>query len=150
MNKKNYYAPMHTAEHILNRMMVNLFACERSVNSHIERKKSKCDYKLDEEPSSDKIQLIQKKVNEVIDMNLTVSKELVDFDKAKEAFNLLRIKKEDNPKIRIVKIGDYDACPCIGEHLNNTNEISDFRITTTSFNNGLFRIRFKITDKRIL
>lgn len=33
-------APMHTAEHLLNRTMVNKFRCERSRNAHIERKKS--------------------------------------------------------------------------------------------------------------
>ena len=150
MNKKDYYAPMHTAEHILNKTMVNLFACERSLNSHIERKKSKCDYKLDEEPSPEKIQLIQEKVNEIINLKLDVYEKFIDFDEASKTFNLSRIKKEDNPSIRIVKIGDYDACPCIGEHLNNTSEISDFRITTASFNEGLFRVRFKITDNRVL
>lgn len=33
--KKNYFAPMHTAEHILNKTMFN---CQRSENCHIEKK----------------------------------------------------------------------------------------------------------------
>ena len=33
-------APMHTAEHLLNRTMVNKFRCERSRNAHIERKQN--------------------------------------------------------------------------------------------------------------
>ena len=37
---------MHTAEHILNQTMIRMFGCERSKNTHIERKKSKCDYIL--------------------------------------------------------------------------------------------------------
>lgn len=42
--RKDYYAPMHTAEHILNATMVKAFGCERSFSNHIEKKKSKCDY----------------------------------------------------------------------------------------------------------
>ena len=37
---------MHTAEHILNGTMVRMFGCGRSFSAHIERKKSKCDYRL--------------------------------------------------------------------------------------------------------
>ena len=46
-------SPVHTAEHILNRTMVNMFGCPRSRNAHIERKKSKCDYLLAECPTDD-------------------------------------------------------------------------------------------------
>ena len=52
-HNKQEYPPMHTAEHILNQTMVRMFGCPRSKNAHIERKKSKCDYLLAEEPSAD-------------------------------------------------------------------------------------------------
>ena len=44
--KKLYNEPMHTCEHILNQTMVRMFGCGRSMNAHIEKKKSKCDYTL--------------------------------------------------------------------------------------------------------
>ena len=47
-HNKQEYPPMHTAEHILNQTMVRMFGCPRSKNAHIERKKSKCDYELQE------------------------------------------------------------------------------------------------------
>ena len=34
---KSEYPPMHTAEHILNKTMVDMFGCERSKNAHIEQ-----------------------------------------------------------------------------------------------------------------
>ena len=40
-------APSHTCEHIVNQTMIRLFGCGRSVSAHIERKKSKLDYRLD-------------------------------------------------------------------------------------------------------
>ena len=39
-HNKQEYPPMHTAEHILNQTMIRMFGCERSKNTHIERKKS--------------------------------------------------------------------------------------------------------------
>jgi Ser-tRNA(Ala) deacylase AlaX len=143
--KKNYYAPMHSAEHILNRTMVNMYGCERSENSHIERKKSKCDYKLLSQPSQEQIIEIQKKVNEIINKNLVISNSFMNFDQAEKLFKI-RVTKEQNPQIRIVSIGDYDDCPCIGEHVTNTSEIGEFIIISSDFENSTFRIRFKVKN----
>lgn len=134
---------MHTAEHILNGTMVKLFGCERSENCHIEKKKSKCDFILKEEPTKDEIIILEDKINEIINQNLPVTHKLIDFDSANEKFKL-RVTKEENPQIRITSVGNYDDCPCIGEHVNNTSEIGTFKITTTSFENEIFRIRFKL------
>ncbi len=144
--RKDYHAPMHTAEHILNKTMVDMYGCERSTNSHIERKKSKCDYHISIEPTEEEINTIQNKVKEIISQNLAVHEEILDFKTAVAKFNLSRITKEENPTVRIIKIGNFDACPCIGDHVTNTSEISEFRITTTSFNAGVFRVRFKVSN----
>lgn len=141
--KKNYFAPMHSAEHILNKTMVDMFNCERSENCHIEKKKSKCDFILNTEPTDYQIIEIEKSVNHIISQNLPVTHKLMDFDQAEKQFKL-RVTKENNPKIRITSIGSFDHCPCIGEHVENTSDIGTFKITTTSFENNIFRIRYKI------
>lgn len=43
---KQEYPPMHTVEHIINGAMVKLFGTGRSLNAHIERKKSRMDFRL--------------------------------------------------------------------------------------------------------
>lgn len=141
---KEYYAPMHTAEHILNATMVNMFDCERSFSNHIERKKSKCDYHFHKELLPDEITEIEKKVNEVINRNLDIIDEELTYDEAFEKYNLKRISREEDSTICIVKVGDYDACPCIGAHVKNTSEIGTFKISTTSFNDGVLRVRYKL------
>ena len=143
---KKYFPPMHTAEHILNRTMVNMFGCERSVNSHIERKKSKCDYYLDRKPTQEEIKNIEQKVNEIIQQDLEIWEEYLDYDQAAKKYKL-RVSKEQNPKIRIVHIGEYDDCPCIGDHVQHTAQIGEFKIISTSYENGSFRIRFKVFPK---
>ena len=70
--KKQYPIDMHTTEHILNQTMVRMFGCPRSKNSHIERKKSKCDYILSVAPNESQIEDITRIVNEVINSHLGV------------------------------------------------------------------------------
>ena len=81
-HNKAEYEPAHTAEHILNRTMVNMFGCPRSRNAHIERKKSKCDYLLAECPTDDQVKAIEAKVNEVIAAALPVSIEYMSREEA--------------------------------------------------------------------
>jgi misacylated tRNA(Ala) deacylase len=144
---KNYHEPMHTAEHILNQAMLQFHSKERSFTTHIERKKSKVDYHFDRDLTPEEILNLEGKVNKVISSNLEVTEEFLDIELAKEKFNLQRLPLDAGDKIRIIKVGDYDSCPCIGQHVNNTKEIGKFKIVSTSFNDGVLRMRFKLENE---
>ncbi len=143
-NSKTYYAPMHTAEHILNQTMDRMFGCGRSFNSHIERKKSKCDYRISRPLTEDEITAIIQKVNEIIRTNAEVTEEFISLEEAKSVYNLSKLPDDAGTTIRIVKVGDYDACPCSGIHVKNTSEIPEFQIASASFENNAVRLRFKL------
>ncbi|UCF83004.1 MAG: hypothetical protein JSV50_17745 [Desulfobacteraceae bacterium] len=136
---------MHSAEHILNQTMVRLFDCGRCFSAHIEKKKSKCDYRFHRPLTNAETKEIESRVNEIVQSGITVTEEWVPRTEAERQYNLNRLPEGTDDKIRIVKIGDYDACPCIGPHVSATGEIGGFRITSTSFDNGVLRIRFKLT-----
>lgn len=144
--KKDYNNPMHTAEHILNATMVKTFGCPRSKNAHIERKKSKCDYELAECPSPEQMQWIEDKVNEVISLNLPVTIEFMAKDEAASIVDLSKLPEDASESLRIVKVGDYDACACIGAHVENTSEIGVFKIISYDYNDErhILRMRFKL------
>lgn len=144
--KKDYYAPMHTCEHILNQTMVRMFGCERSKNAHIERKKSKCDYNLQQAPSEDQINELINRVNAVIAQNMDVMVEFMPKEQAENHVDLSKLPSDAGETLRIVKVGDYDACACIGEHVKNTSEIGKFHIISHDFENGRWRVRFKLTE----
>jgi alanyl-tRNA synthetase len=144
MSEKSYDPGMHTAEHILNQTMVRMFGCERSKNTHIERKKSKCDYNLAKEPSQQQLQQIEQQVNDVIKSDLLVTDEMGDKMLAVEFLDLSKLPLDAPQAIRVVRIGNYDACACIGPHVTRTSEIGKFKITTVSYNNGILRIRFRL------
>lgn len=134
----------HTAEHLLNATMVKMFGCPRSRNAHVEKKKSKCDYILDAEPGMEQVAEIEAKVNEAISRALDVKIEFMLRDQAAEIVDLSKLPEDASETLRIVRIGDYDACACIGAHVENTREIGTFKIISHSFADGVWRVRWKV------
>jgi len=135
---------MHSAEHILNQTMVRMFNCGRSFSAHIEKKKSKCDYHFDRVLTEEETRELANRVNDIVDANLPVTEEYVTMEQAGRDYNLDRLPDDAGDTIRIVRIGDYDACPCIGPHVDTTKKIGYFRISSLNFENGVLRIRFKL------
>lgn len=144
--KKDYHEPMHTTEHILNQTMVRMFGCGRSMNAHIERRKSKCDYTLESAPTEEQIAEITRIVNETIRMNLPVKEEFMTREQAAEIVDLSKLPEDASPTLRIIKVGDYDACACIGQHVENTSKIGRFEILTHDFENGRWRVRWRVKE----
>jgi misacylated tRNA(Ala) deacylase len=146
-HNKEDHPPAHTAEHILNGTMVKMFGCARSYNAHIERRKSKCDYRLEKEPTAEEIALIEKRVNEVIASNLDVTESFLTQEEAASIVDLSKLPDDASEMLRIVRVGDYDACACIGAHVANTSEIGTFKIISSDFDNGRWRLRWRIVEK---
>lgn len=142
--KKKYYAPMHTAEHVLNQTMVRMFGCGRSKNAHIERKKSKCDYDLKKAPTEEQIKEIERRVNKVIQSNLPVQEKFMSREEAGEVVDLSKLPDNVSDTLRIILVGDYDVCACIGQHVENTSEIGRFEILTHDYINGRWRVRWRV------
>ena len=143
-HNKQEYPPMHTAEHLLNQTMVRMFGCKRSRNAHIERKKSKCDYQLQSEPTAEQIAEIEAEVNRVIELNLPVTTEYHNRSNIPSNIDLGKLPDDASDTIRIVRIGDYDICACIGTHVENTSEIGRFKIISHTWEDGTLRLRFKL------
>jgi len=145
-HNKQEYPPMHTAEHLLNQTMVRMFGCPRSKSSHIERKKSKCDYLLAEAPSIEQIEEIQNRVNEVIRQNHTVTVSFVKRTEVPDSVDLSKLPGDASETLRLVSVGDYDICACAGTHVANTSEVGTFKIISTDFAEGKLRVRFKLDE----
>ena len=127
-HNKQEYPPMHTCEHIINQTMIRLFGCGRSVSAHIERKKSKLDYRLTACPTEEQIKNLENTVNQIIMQHLPVTTEFITQEEAKGRFDLKRLPEDASETVRVVKVGDYDECLCIGTHVANTSEIGTFKI----------------------
>jgi Ser-tRNA(Ala) deacylase AlaX len=126
--------------------MIRLFGCERSFNAHIERKKSKMSFYLDHKPSRQEEKEIERRMNELIDEDLPVTFEFVTVDNLPEGVSADRLPADVSDTIRLVRIGDYDVCPCIGRHVRSTSQIGRFEMLGTNWDEmqHSFRVRFKI------
>lgn len=143
-HNKQEYPPMHTAEHLLNGTMVRMFGCRRSRNAHIERKKSKCDYPMSQALTAEQLQELERVINEQIGRDLEVSMEYIPVSDAVGLYDLDRLPDDASETLRIVHIGDYDSCPCVGAHVKRTSEIGHFRISSARFQDGVQRIVFRL------
>ncbi len=144
MPGKEYNPAMHTAEHILNSVMDKMYHCGRSFNSHIESRKSKCDYRIKKGLSDKEVTAVEKTVNEIIKLSIPVGEEMVSRREADKNYFTGKLPVDAGENIRIIRIGNFDVCPCIGQHVSNTSEIGSFSITSADFNEGILRIRFKL------
>ena len=141
---KKYDPRMHSAEHLLNQTMDRMFQCGRCFNAHIEKKKSKCDYHFSRPLTADEIEEIQRRVNEIIRSDVPVNERFVSKTEALNKFNADKLPADVGDSIRVISIGDYDHCLCIGPHVYSTADIGEFKITSTAFEDDVLRIRYKL------
>lgn len=147
-HNKEEFPPAHTAEHLLNQTMIRLFGCGRSINAHIERKKSKMTFRLDHKPSRQEEREIEREMQRLIDEDLPVSFEFVTQDTLPDGVTLDRLPDDASETIRLVRIGNYDVCPCIGRHVRSTAQIGRFEMLGTNWDEQerTFRVRFKVVQ----
>ena len=145
-HNKEEFPPAHTAEHLLNQVMIRLFGCERSYNAHIERKKSKMSFHLDHKPTRQEEKEIEREMLRLIDEDLPVTFEFVRRDEIPADVKLDRLPDDASETLRLVRIGDFDVCPCIGKHVRSTGQIGRFEMLGTNWDEHerSFRVRFKI------
>lgn len=154
------FPPAHTAEHLLNQLMMRLFGCERACEAHVERKKSKITYVLDSKPDRKMEREIDREMNRLIDADMEVTYEVLSvaeleymIDNAESGsiesrIDLNRLPAGAGDTVRLVRIGDYDVCPCIGKHVRSTGQIGRFELLGTNWDEHAhtYRIRYKVVQ----
>lgn len=149
-NKKEY-PPMHTVEHLINGAMVRLFDTGRSVSAHVERKKSRMDFRLPFEPSDEDARRLEAEVNAQLRADLPVSFVVTTQKEAEEQYgvDLSRIPEEATDSVQLALIGDYDVCLCIGDHVEHTAQCGTLEIYSHSYDSEKerWRIRFRLSGE---
>ena len=152
------FPPAHTAEHLLNQLMMRLFGCERACEAHVERKKSKLTYVLQTKPDRKVEREIEREMNSLIEQDMEVSHEVMtrseledlvysaDAESAESRIDISRLPASAGDTVRLVRIGDYDVCPCVGKHVRSTGQIGRFELLGTNWDEHAhtYRIRYKV------
>lgn len=145
-HNKQEYPPMHSAEHLLNGEMARRFGCGRAFSGHVERKKSKLDYRMPRPMTDEEIRSMEDYVNAAVAADVEVWEEYISQEEAMGRFDMSRLPDEASETVRVVHIGDYDQCLCAGTHVKRTSEIGHFRITSSRFQDGVQRLVFKLGE----
>ena len=143
-HNKQEYPPMHSAEHLINGEIDRRYRCGRAFNAHIERKKSKLDYRLPKPLTDNDLQSLEDYVNAAINADVDVTEEYITQHEAMNRFDMSRLPEGASDTVRVVHIGDYDQCLCAGTHVKRTSEIGHFRISSSRYQDGVQRIVFKL------
>ena len=135
---------MHTAEHLLNGEMARRYGCGRAFSAHVERKKSKLDFHLDHALSPEEIASLEQYVNQIVQEDVPVTEEFITQKEALTRFDLSRLPEGASDTVRVVHVGPYDQCLCAGTHVQRTSEIGPFRISSSSWADGVQRLVFRL------
>jgi misacylated tRNA(Ala) deacylase len=140
---------MHTAQHVLSKVVLDVFGAQTAGNQvHMDRSR------IDFEPadfSDEDVTVIEERTNVALEQDLSVEKKQMNRDEAEkqtpEGRGLLDLIPDHVDPLRMVKIGDFDLCPCGGTHVDRLSEVGRVRITNrTSKGADVDRIEFKLTD----
>lgn len=145
-HNKQEYPPMHTAEHLLNGEMARRYGCGRAFSAHIERKKSKLDYHLQQPLTDAELRSLEDYINAIVAEDVEVTEEFITQAQAMQRFDLSRLPEGASDTVRVVKVGKYDECLCAGTHVKHTAEIGEFRISSSRYEDGVQRIVFKLRE----
>ena len=151
---KAYDPVMHTAEHVLNGVMVRRFGCARCFSTHINSGKSTVDFRFPRDLSGEEARAVEAEVNAELAEGHAVTARFMPREEAARRFNLSRLPESAGESLRIVYVGDpdspVDACPCIGEHVENTLRCGRFTWCSHDFTppregerEGVLRVRFR-------
>jgi Ser-tRNA(Ala) deacylase AlaX len=151
---KDYDPQMHTAEHVLNQAMIRNLGCGRCFSSHLNAGKSKCDYHFSRTLTAEEARSIEAEVNGILAQNLAVLEKNISRREAEALVDLSKLPASVGPEdpIRIITVGDYDICPCIGAHVASTAEVGRFCIVSNELlpakdsSGPILRLRFKLNQ----
>ncbi len=146
-DRRYLFMKHHTASHILSAIIHNETNAKITGNQ-LGEKKTRVDFNL-EDFDRELIQSYEAKVNDVIDMKLPISIDIIPRDEAFLIPSVVKLKDAFPPdlqKIRVITIPGIDQQACGGTHVANTIEIpyiEIFKAENKGRNNRRIYFRFK-------
>jgi len=120
----------HTATHILNQALRNILGKDlKQKGSNITSERLRFDFNFDRKLTEEEIKAIETEVNKAISQKLSVTKESMSFEKAKESGAQAEFGTKYPEVVFVYSVGNYSKEICMGPHVENTNELGHFKIT---------------------
>lgn len=146
-DRRYLFMKYHTACHILSAIIHNETGAQISGNQ-LGEEKTRVDFSL-EDFDRELIQSYEAKVNEIIDISLPISIDILPRDEAFKIPSVVKLKDAFPPdieEIRVITIPDVDRQACGGTHVADTSEIPHieiFKAENKGKNNRRVYFRFR-------
>ena len=119
----------HSATHLLHK------ALKETLGDHVNQAGSlvtpdrlRFDITHFEPISKDELEIIERKVNDVILQSLDIKCEVMGINEAKDRGAMALFGEKYGDEVRVVTMGDYSMELCGGTHLSNTSQVGLFKI----------------------
>ena len=119
----------HSATHLLHK------ALKETLGEHVNQAGSlvtperlRFDITHFEPISKEELDIVERKVNDVILQSLDIDCEVMGINEAKEKGAMALFGEKYGNEVRVVSMGDYSIELCGGTHLNNTSQVGLFKI----------------------
>lgn len=132
----------HSATHLLQAALIEVLGNHiKQAGSMVNAEKLRFDFTHDKGLSSEQLEKVERLVNQKIQESLPVEDEVTTFDNALKKGAMALFGEKYGDEVRVLTMGNFSTELCGGTHVGNTNEISQFIITTeTSLSSGVRRM----------
>ena len=120
---------LHTACHLLLATLRKKFGTQvEQKGSNITSERLRFDFNFDRKLTDEEVKEVEDLVNDAISREIPVERLEMTFEEAKSQGGYGVHKADGNEKVSVYKIADVDFQICGGPHVNNTKELSKFKI----------------------
>jgi alanyl-tRNA synthetase len=135
-------AKNHTCTHLLHKVLKEILGDHvNQAGSYVSKDRLRFDYTHFEALDKNTIKEIEKKVNEAILSDYTVTTEILTMEEAKKSGAVALFDEKYEEMVRVVSVGDFSKELCGGTHIDQTAKIGMFKILSEgSIASGVRRI----------
>lgn len=130
-DRRYAHMKMHTAQHLVSGLAYDLFGGVRTVGNQLHADRSRIDFRPARFSEGDLHQL-ETEANRILKQGLPVNLKFESRSSLEQRVKPDRANLDLLPKqiqeLRVVEIGDVDACPCGGTHVRNLGEIGKVHV----------------------
>lgn len=139
---RNRVTRNHSAVHILQKALQEVIGSHiKQAGSYVDDKRLRFDFTHFEKISSEDLNKVERRVNEMIDASLNSDIQIMSIEDAKKKGAMALFSEKYGDEVRVVDFGGYSIELCGGCHVNNTKEIGSFVIISEeSISSGVRRI----------
>ncbi|MDE7001604.1 MAG: alanine--tRNA ligase [Lachnospiraceae bacterium] len=123
----------HSATHLLQKALREVLGTHvQQKGSYQDAERTRFDFSHFEAMTADELAAVEKMVNEKIDEGIAVDTQVMTMDEAKNTGAMALFDEKYGETVRVVSMGAFSKEFCGGTHVNNTGDITTFKIVSES------------------